>query len=392
MKFKKEILLLLISSIFAIIFTVVLGEFYVWIKNKSNWVTKGARHDKEFGWVLTPNNTFETHGQISTISSLGFRSPEIDSNRKHVIIVGDSVAFGLGLSDKETVSHYLAKQLKEFQVLNFSVPGYSVDQYYLTLKKHINKTNPALVVVVIFTGNDIQETRKDNIFGIGKPWFEVKGSIMKVINDSTSRYSCTNLLSRSWTVGILGLKSLVGEICKNKKYSGTNAMVQMEKILLKIDNLVSSKNASLLFILSPTIYDYYQEGLDNWNCSSAENSNACFTLRNNMQKILLTKVKEIHKNQRKESFRNVDGVKVFRDMSLGIKKIIQKLGLPHLDMVTLNTKLQRDVINDYNVPDPFHLSSTGNLHLTEAIRASIKINGEKISLEHKRLNTLTAVQ
>ena len=146
-------------------------------------------------------------------------------------------------------------------------------------------------MVVIFTGNDIQETRKDNLFGIGKPWFEIKGSSMKVINDSLPRYSCTNLLSRSWTIGVLGLKNLAGKICKNNKYDGMNSILQMEKILLKIDKLVSSKNASLLFILSPTIYDYYQEGFNNWNCSSAENPKDCSTARKNMQKLLLTNVK-----------------------------------------------------------------------------------------------------
>ena len=392
MKFKKEILLLLISSSIAITFSVALGEIYVWFINKSNWATNGARHDRELGWVLTPNNTFETHGRISTINSLGFRSPEIDSSRKHVIIVGDSVAFGLGLGDRETLSHYLANQLKEFQVLNFSVPGYSVDQYYLTLKKHINKTNPALIVVVIFTGNDIQETRKDNLFGIGKPWFEIKGSSMKVINNSLPKYSCTNLFSRSWTIGVLGLKNLAGKICKNNEYDGMNAILQMEKILLKIDKLVSSKNASLLFILSPTIYDYYQDGFNNWNCSSAENPVDCSTARKNMQKLLLTKVKNIRENPTKDSFKIADGMQAFRDMSLVIKKIFKKLSLPHLDMVTLNTKLRRNVINDYNVADPFHLSSTGNLHLTEAIIASIKIKGEQISLEHNRLNSLITVQ
>ena len=389
MKIKKEVALLLISSSFAIIFTVLLGELYVWFKNKPNWTTNGAKHDKEFGWVLTPNNTFETHGQISTINSLGFRSPEIDSNRKHVIIAGDSVAFGLGLSDKETLSHILAKQLKEFQVLDFSVPGYSVDQYYLTLKKHINKTNPVLVVVVIFTGNDIEETRKDNIFGIGKPWFKIKGSSMKVINDSTSRFSCTNLLSRSWTVGILGLKNLVGKICKNNEYHGTNAIIQMEKILLKIEKLASSKKAGLLFVLSPTIYDYYQEGL---NCSSQESQDACLILRKNMQKMLLTKAKSIRKNNKNDLFRTIPGIKAFRTMSLSIKKTIQKLSLPHLDMLTLNTKLKRDIIKDYNGADPFHLSSAGNHHLTEVIRNSIKVNGEKISLDLNRLDRFIAVQ
>ena len=56
MKFKKEILLLLISSSIAITFSVALGEIYVSFKNKSNWATNGARHDRELGWVLTPKN------------------------------------------------------------------------------------------------------------------------------------------------------------------------------------------------------------------------------------------------------------------------------------------------------------------------------------------------
>ena len=378
MKFKKEILLLLISSSITIILSVLLGEIYVFFKNKSNWATKGAEHDRELGWVLTSNNSFKTNGRISTINSMGFRSPEIDLNQKHIVIVGDSVAFGSGIGDKETLSYQLAKNLKEFQVLNFSVPGYSVDQYYLTLKKHINKTNPALVVVVIFTGNDMQETRKDNLFGIGKPWFEILGNSIKVVNKSLPRYSCTNILSRSWTIRILRLENLAREICQNNEYDVMNAIKQMEKILLKIKKLVSSKNASLLFILSPTIYDYYQEGL---NCSSEENLDDCLSMRKNMQNLLLTQVKNNRNKNAKVSLKIVDGIKVFRDMSWVLQNIFKNLNLPHLDMIKLNIKLRRNVINDYNGADPFHLSSIGNHHLAKLIQTSITINGEQIFIK-----------
>ncbi len=380
MKYKKEILLLLISSSITIILSVLLGEIYVFFKNKSNWATKGAEHDSELGWVLTSNNSFKTNGRTSTINSMGFRSPEIDSNQKHIVIVGDSVAFGSGIGDKETLSYHLAKELKEFQVLNFSVPGYSVDQYYLTLKKHINKTNPALVVVVIFTGNDMQETRKDNLFGIGKPWFEISGKSIKVVNKSLPRYSCTNLLSRSWAIEILRLEYLAREICQNNEYDGMNAIIQMGKILLKINKLVSSKNASLLFILSPTIYDYYQVGL---NCSSQKNPADCLIMRGNMQRLLLTQVKNTRKKHAKDSFKIVDGIKVFRDMSWALQNIFKNLNLPHLDMIKLSIKLRRNVIDDYNGADPFHLSSIGNHYLAELIETSIKVEGEKISIKQK---------
>ena len=59
MKFKKEILLVLISSSIATIASLVLGEVYVFFKNKSNWATIGAKHDRELGWVLTSNNSFK---------------------------------------------------------------------------------------------------------------------------------------------------------------------------------------------------------------------------------------------------------------------------------------------------------------------------------------------
>ena len=389
MKFKKEILLVLISSSIAIIVSLVLGEIYVFLKNKSNWATIGAKHDRELGWVLTSNNSFKTNGIVSNINSMGFRSPEIDLNQKHIVIVGDSVAFGSGIHDKETLSYQLAKELKEFQVLNFSVPGYSVDQYYLTLKKHINKTNPALIVVVIFTGNDMQETRKDNLFGIGKPWFEISGKSIKVVNKSLPRYSCTNFLSRSWTIRILRLENLAREICQNNEYKDMNAIIQMEKILLKINKLASSKNASLLFILSPTIYDYYQEGL---NCSSKENLDDCLSMRRNMQQLLLTQVKNIRNKNAKVSFKTVDGIKIFRDMSLVFQNIFKNLNLAYLDMINLNIKLRRDVIADYNGADPFHLSYIGNRHLAGLIQNSIKIKGEQISIKQNLRESIISNQ
>ena len=146
----------------------------------------------------------------------------------------------------------------------------------------------------------------------------------------------------------------------------------MEKILLKINKLVSSKNASLLFVLSPTIYDYYQEGL---NCSSKENLDGCLTMRKNMQNLLLAQVKNTRNKNAKVSFKIADGIKVFRDMSWVLQNIFKNINLPHLDMISLNIKLRRNIIDDYNGADPFHLSSIGNRHLAELIQTSITVKG-----------------
>ena len=50
-------------------------------------------------------------------------------------------------------------------------------------------------------------------------------------------------------------------------------------------------------------------------------------------------------------------------------------------MIKLNIKLRRNVINDYNGADPFHLSSIGNHHLAKLIQTSITINGEQIFIK-----------
>ena len=265
--------------------------------------------------MLIPNNVFERNGTIRSTNSIGFRSPEIDSERKHVIVVGDSVAFGLGLNDDETLSYYLGKNIEGFQVLNFSVPGYSVDQYYLTLKKYIAKTNPALVVVVIFSGNDFVETRKDNLFGIGKPWIKFEDDRMKIISDTIPRFSCTNLLSRSWTLGVLRLSHWVEKICGRKEYDGMDSKFQMVSILKKINQLVSSRKSSLLFVLSPTIYDYYEEAKK--FCPNFENSDDCLVLRKTMKDLLKAQTKKASNNNSKDLYRIAEGMDAFT-LSLNI--------------------------------------------------------------------------
>ena len=376
---KKELLFLFMSSVIAIVLSVVFGELYAFIKNKHNWVLPGAKHDSEFGWVLTPNNVFERNGRIRSTNSMGFRSPEIDSERKHVIVVGDSVAFGLGLNDDETLSYYLGKNLEGFQVLNFSVPGYSVDQYYMVLKKYIAKTNPALVVVVIFSGNDFEETRKDNLYGIGKPWIKFEGDRMKIISDTIPRFSCTNLLSRSWTLGVLSLNHLVKKICGGNEYDGMDSKFQMVSILKEMNQLVSSRNSSLLFVLSPTIYDYYEEAKR--FCPNFENSEDCLVLRKTMKDLLKAQTKRTSDSNSKNLFRIAEAMDAFTLSLNTLQNIFRETNLPWIDLLSFNVKRRLDITKHYNESDPFHFSPMGNRHIVEIILHAMKIDGEKFLFE-----------
>ena len=121
-----------------------------------------TQFDSELGWALIKNADYKFNGKKITINSSGLRSPEIDTSKEHILVLGDSLAFGYGLSDKETFSHFLEKRLhskyKNIQVLNLGVSGYGVDQYYLFLKRHIENLNPKIIIVLICSRNDLLDT------------------------------------------------------------------------------------------------------------------------------------------------------------------------------------------------------------------------------------------
>ena len=59
---------------------------------------------------------------------------------------------------EETWGHYLEKALgSEFQVSNFGVPGYGVDQTYLRYEKDARMWNPKIVIFGLIS-HDVERT------------------------------------------------------------------------------------------------------------------------------------------------------------------------------------------------------------------------------------------
>jgi hypothetical protein len=77
--------------------------------------------------------------------------------------VGDSFAFGQEVKYEDTWGDHLEKALgSEFQVLNFGVTAYGVDQAYLRYEKDARKWNPKIVIFG-FISHDLGRTM--NIYG-----------------------------------------------------------------------------------------------------------------------------------------------------------------------------------------------------------------------------------
>jgi hypothetical protein len=83
-------------------------------------------------YTLRPNSTYEG----ATIGPLGFReSPPVPLDRRTICVLGDSVPFGAGVGDNETVPFHLKRLLEEARyrvgVLNAAVPSYTWNQSFL---------------------------------------------------------------------------------------------------------------------------------------------------------------------------------------------------------------------------------------------------------------------
>jgi len=78
--------------------------------------------------------------------------------RHRIALVGDSFTFGLEVRYEETWGHQLELALgSDYQVLNFGVDGYGVDQAYLRYRRDATKWRPEIVVLGVVS-DDLHRT------------------------------------------------------------------------------------------------------------------------------------------------------------------------------------------------------------------------------------------
>ena len=109
-------------------------------------------------------------GKKSKTDTNGFRIPlkkfDYDKNLKSILILGDSVSFGVGVEEKNTFVGILRKKVN-YNFYNTSVSGHRVENYSFLLKKY-HKQFPQVEKFLIFLClNDIAATdgvlRKEHI-------------------------------------------------------------------------------------------------------------------------------------------------------------------------------------------------------------------------------------
>jgi hypothetical protein len=114
-----------------------------------------------YGWVPRKGVSAVIDGRRVTFNARGFRGRDLSipkaGDRTRVVVLGDSIAFGLHVSDDETFTHLLDVRDNGIEAGNLAVQGYGPDQELLTLTGEGLRLDPDVVVLAFCLANDFAE-------------------------------------------------------------------------------------------------------------------------------------------------------------------------------------------------------------------------------------------
>jgi hypothetical protein len=208
---------------------------------------RDSTSDAEIGWAPSAPDDY-----------VGQRLQKIDGTRPHVVMVGDSILYGLDLPDAETASELMNARRHDVQFLNLSVSGWSIEQYWLYLRRVIPHTKPKLIVVGLFTGNDVQLTSREfTPWGHGKPLYHVENGELAVANHATG---CADRMSKSLLFRWLWsdkdrAERLVRSVCKPRELPVGETEVAVARMFDEIERIGRDHGVRVLWLLLPSRND-----------------------------------------------------------------------------------------------------------------------------------------
>jgi hypothetical protein len=369
---SKKIILSLFSRIVALL--IIIAGYEAYFQYKANRVS-AIKFDSALGWSPIPHKKSPTNLYYKfKLNSLGFRSQEIDSSKKHILLLGDSVAWGMKTNDNENFSYYLNQKFPTYQIINMAVPGYGIDQTYLFLKRHIDKVNPKLIIFVIHTGNDLYDTGSNRTISKNKPLFISQKNEIKLFKNKISRFSCINLIYGSHILRKPFLDSFKNELCKTKILSLDEVSNVTTTLFQKINTLGNKHKAKTLFVISPTRKDLKIE-----ICRH----NPSLTYCQAFQRLLFSKIKNPNsRNFQIKDFKSLNlkplglfpplTVKSLKRLEWGASIIFQDIlkasGLNYFDYseALAKTKLINDKISNLYL-DKSHYTAQGNNQFANSV-------------------------
>jgi hypothetical protein len=147
------------------------------------------RYSEVYGWAPRPGVYRMRSGKTVAVNAAGQRGPAVplrgDGREPRVLLLGDSIAFGLEVGDEETFAHHL-DVAHGFEVVNLAVDGYGPDQALLKLEREGLGYSPDAVVLNVCLENDFADAVSSTFLYDGahpKPYFRLQGDDL-VLHDA----------------------------------------------------------------------------------------------------------------------------------------------------------------------------------------------------------------
>lgn len=117
-------------------------------------------YSEVYGWAPRPGLRLESEGVVTTINEQGYRGealPTGKTGKRRIVVLGDSIAFGLYVQDAQTFAAVLQSQRRDVEVANLSVQGYGPGQELTKLEREALPLRPDVVVVATCLSNDLAD-------------------------------------------------------------------------------------------------------------------------------------------------------------------------------------------------------------------------------------------
>ena len=162
--------------------------------------------DSTVGWICADSSNLQFsslyYNQFKVkykINKQGYRS-NFDFNkdyfhfRKKIMLLGESFLFGVYLDYSNTLVGQLELLTPKVQYLNFGIPGYGIDQMFMTFRKYYEQINPD-IIVLIYIDDDIPRILESYRFveGLNKPSYKINSEGFEYRNSTDYNFTITLL-------------------------------------------------------------------------------------------------------------------------------------------------------------------------------------------------------
>lgn len=175
-----------------------------------------TRYHPVLGWAGAPNVDDVLLSKRVRQNARGDRGRELPfakpADRRRVVVLGDSQAWGLGAGEEETIAAQLETRLNaaggpRWETVNLGVSGYGTDQAFLRYVLDGARYEPDVVVEIVFK-NDQEENVSTTAWRVDKPRFDLDGGRLCLGNVPPPRVAGWGppALDTTGSVGLLGLR------------------------------------------------------------------------------------------------------------------------------------------------------------------------------------------